>query len=103
TFARHRPSSCLDRMARTSRPMQKISYRVEFLERSDDPDSIRAEYFAHDRNAAVRAARALSEFKQSIDIFVIRAEIDVGKADFIDTGHVVFESGRLKSTHAIYR
>ncbi len=83
--------------------MQKISYRVEFLERSDDPDSIRAEYFAHDRNAAVRAARALSEYKRGIDILVIRAEIDDSKAYFVDTGHVIFENGSLKSTHAVYR
>lgn len=83
--------------------MRKLSYRLEFFQDPGNPLSLVAKYFAHDRNAAVRAALNLSRENAKVDVLVIRAEIDDQKAFFKDTGHTVFREGRLALTEGIYR
>ncbi|MEL6830162.1 MAG: hypothetical protein AAFO63_08500 [Pseudomonadota bacterium] len=80
-----------------------MSYRLEYLQDPGDACSVVAKYFAHDRNAAVRAAIGLSRNYQDVDILVIRAEIDDREAYFKDTGSVVFRGGRLAQTEGVYR
>ena len=83
--------------------MRKLSYRLEFLQDPCNAQSLVAKYFAHDRNAAVRAAVDLSRENSEVDVFVIRAEIDDRMAFFKDTGRTVFRAGRLALTEGIYR
>lgn len=83
--------------------MRKLSYRLEFLQVPDNDQSVVAKYFAHDRNAAVRAAVTASRENEDTDVFVIRAEIDDRSAYFRDTGRAVFRDGRLALTEGVYR